>query len=195
MNRMLNGFIATAIAAACFGAAVAPLKADDIDTLQKAWTAVGVTGSLDAASLAIAKLNDTGSIAIQSSVHSGVVTVRYNVTAVDGIHNPFTGDDTVCFWASVRANSAAARVHLRLIQVQWAPNPNIVLGEIDSGTGFNDTDYHVMQNCAIRQPGTTAGIPSFGFFLRAYFVQAELIKTAPEGNPGLKVVALSHDQA
>ena len=102
---------------------------------------MGATGSLDAASLSIARLNDTGSIAIQPSVHSGVVTVRYNVTAVDGIHNPFSGDDTVCLWASVRANSAAARVHLRLIEVPWAPNPNVVLGEIDSRAGFNDTEY------------------------------------------------------
>jgi hypothetical protein len=195
MKRILNGLVIMAIAAASVGTAVAPLNADDIDTLEKAWTAVGSTGTLDAASLSIAKLNGTGSIAIRSSVASGVVTVRYNVTAVDGIHNPFTADDTVCLWASVRANSAAARVRLRLIQVPWAPNPNTVLGEIDSGAVFNDTDYHVMQNCAIHRPGTTAGIPSFGFFLRAYFVQAELIKTAADGNPGLKVIALSHDQA
>jgi len=195
MKRILNGVIAMTIAAVWLGPTMASLKADDIDTLQKAWTAVGSTGALDAASLSIAQLNDTGSIAIRSSVHSGVVTVRYNVTAVDGIHNPFSGDDTVCLWASVRASSATARVHMRLIQVPWEPNPNAVLGEIDTGAGFNDTDYHVIQNCAIHQPGTTAGIPSFGFFLRAYLIQAELIKTAPEGNPGLKVVALSHDQA
>jgi hypothetical protein len=195
MKRILDGFIAMVMAAACFAPTMVSLKANDIDTLEKAWTAVGSTGALDAASLSIAKLNDTGSIAIQSSVHSGVVTVRYNVTAVDGIHNAFSADDTVCLWASVRANSAAARVRVRLVQVPWAPNPNALLGEIDSGAGFNDTDYHVMQNCAIHQPATTGGIPSFGFFLRAYFIQVELIKTAPDGNPGLKVVALSHDQA
>jgi hypothetical protein len=195
MERIVNQFIVIGIAAVCLGPTTASLKADDIDTLQKAWTAVGSTGSLDAASLSIAKLNDTGSIAIQSSVRSGVVTARYNVTAVDGIHNPFGADDTICLWASVRANSSAARVRLRLTQVPWAPNPNVVLGEIDSGAGFNDTAYHVMQNCAIHQPGTSTGIPSFGFFLRAYFIQAELTKTAPDGNPGLKVLALSHDQA
>jgi len=195
MKHLVHQLIVIGIAAVCVGPTTASLQADDIDTLQKAWTAVGSTGSLDAASLSIARLNDTGSIAIQPSVHSGVVKVRYNVTAVDGIHNPFTGDDTVCLWASVRANSSAARVRIRLTQVPWAPNPNLVLGEIDSGAGFNDTDYHVMQNCAIHVPGISGGIPSFGFFLRAYFIQAELMKTAPDGNPGLKVVALSHDQA
>src|SRR5205809_6534337 len=88
VKRILNGFIAMTIAAVCLGPTMASLEADDIDTLQKAWTAVGSTGALNAASLSIAKLNDTGSIAIRSSVHSSVVTVRYNVTAVDGIHNP-----------------------------------------------------------------------------------------------------------
>jgi hypothetical protein len=195
MKSILNGFVATAIAAGCLGPSSVALEADDLNTLEKAWTAVGATGALDAASLSIAKLNDTGSIAIRSAVHFGVVKVRYNVTAVDGIHDPFSADDTVCLWATVRANTSAARVHVRLVEVPWAPNPNAVLGEIDSGAGFNDPEYHVMQNCAIHQPGTTAGIPSFGFFLRAYFIVAELMKTGPLGNPGLKVVALSHDQA
>ena len=158
------------------------------------WTHMGAMGTPTTSTLSLANFNDTGTVSIRSSVASGTLRMRYNVTAVDGVIDETGDHERLCFMMTARADSADSRVIATLYHQTIADNgARFVLGTIDTAKfpPNGTTGYRFMANCQLANPwatGTPLEILDFGY--GAFFIDVQLIKRNSAGNPGLQTVAI-----
>ena len=149
------------------------------------WTAAGVTGIVDEADLAIHVFNNTGSVSIKSSVASGTLDIRFPVQTLPVNSSP--SGACVQMRARLRDTGAGARVVVRLMRLDVTTGSLRSLGEIDTDTEplLEGNRYTLYQTCLAVPNAFPFDVATF-----AYYVQAQLIKTAPTANPGLMAVQI-----
>jgi hypothetical protein len=164
--------------------------------LRDIWSAAGVTGIVDEADLRIHQLNVSGSVSIRQSVPRGTLDVRFPVQTMPGHSAPGGGSDCTELRAVLRDTGASARVTVRLMQLGISGGHEgelTSLGEIDSDTSIRWSNldqpdqFGQYRACLNVDPSFP-----FDFALFPYYVDAQLIKTAKDGNPGLMAVQICH---
>jgi hypothetical protein len=160
------------------------------------WTHLGAMGTPTSSTASLAQFNDAGTISIKSSVASGTLRVKYNVTAVDGVLDRTSDHQRLCLMMVARADTSDSRVIATLYRQTIDTNqPRVVIGTIDSAHFPADgvTGYRMMTACDMTDDAA-AGAPleSLNFAFEAYFIEAQLIKKSSAGNPGLQTVAIGH---
>ncbi len=160
------------------------------DTL-KIWTAAASTGAVDEADYA--QVVFTGSLAtLTPAPAESQATIRYNVTAVDGLFANLTPTSWPALIVRYRDNGANARVVARLREhILNGPQE----GQTNTLITF-DSDLHPSSGgFQTRAIGDCGVFPQFQFatpqIVRVYFVEVELSKTGTVGNPGLAGLAIS----
>jgi hypothetical protein len=168
---------------------------------QNIWTALGNTGIVDETGRSIYVFNSAGSAAIEPSVSSATLELRYNVTGVSLIPATTTppGDDSdlesqncIRLDAKLRDTGSGARVIVRVQELDQAGGPAgsgtiRTLGTIDSDTSSIASPEYVMYSTCLNVP---PGDFPLDLAFHAYVVEAQLIKTSAGANPGLKLLRL-----
>jgi hypothetical protein len=162
------------------------------------WSAAGVTGIVDESGLNIHQFNNTGSVAIKSSVTSGTVDIRFPVQAVPDLLIPQSGDCPE-MRVNLRDTGTGARVIVRLKALSIFPGSGTqvtTLATIDSDTtappsGAAD-QYRSYRSCITNLPPGSEFLFDKAFF--AYYVEAQLIKSVATANPGLMSVQICPSQ-
>ncbi len=165
-----------------------PLRAD----FDQYWNAIGAAGIADESSTSLVSFNDTGSVSIKSSVNTATAQLRYPVHPIGVMTRDLSSTgDRWCLGMQYRDTGSTSRVIVSLKAVTFfidvALPPVQTLGTLDSKVyGDTGTDYRWVLNCDL----TGGGVPITSFFTSnmAYFIDVKLIKTASDGNPGLKVL-------
>lgn len=165
------------------------------------WSMPGVTGVTDKTGLSIAQFNSTGSIQISGSVGAATLMVRYPVSGVACLtgRTPFDPnsdgpDERISLRAMIRDTGSDAQVKLTLWQLEAETQKQTVLATINS-------NYLVQGSTAYPTPASTEYLPfvaylpvptdwCFDFGRYVYYVEAQLVKSASTGNPGLKVLQI-----
>jgi hypothetical protein len=161
------------------------------------WSAAGVTGIVDDADLSIHRFNSTGSVSIKSSVAAGTLDIRYPVETVPDLLPPQPGDCAE-LRVNLRDTGPGARVIVRLMALSIFPGSGTrlsALAVIDSDTRPPDGDataYRSYATCLNATPPGSEFLFDKAFF--AYYVDAQLIKTASSANPGLMSVQICPSQ-
>ncbi len=169
---------------------------------RKAWTTVGSAGTVDEADAG--KVVFSGSVVafpevlapptLQAESNAQIVlptvttnaTIRYNVTAVDGLFAPGSHlGMTVRF----RDDGDWARVQLRLYEQDIYTGATALLLTFDSNT------FAASPNFQTTGVGNPLPFWSFNFDQKAYFIEATLTKTSSAisingGRPGLAIIKL-----
>jgi hypothetical protein len=160
------------------------------------WTHLAATGTPTSSTASLAQFNDAGTVAIKSSVTSGTLRMKYNVTAVDGVLDRTSDHQRLCFMMVARADTADSRVIATLYRQTIDTNqPRVVVGTVDSANFAPDgvTGYRIMMTCdMIDDAAGGAPLEALNFAYSAYFVEAQLIKKSSAGNPGLQTLAIGH---
>jgi len=177
-TRLLFTFVAAA-------AALAPLHLH-ADTAQF-WNAIGAVGIADESSASLISFSDTGSVTIKSSVASGTAQLRYPVYIIGNMTKDLSPvGDRWCFVMQFRDNGDHSQVIAALKSVNTFTGQVVTHGTIDSKTfGDTGTAYETTSNCVLVDAD---GSPLMNFTSgnNAYYFDVKLIKTASDGNPGLK---------
>ncbi len=180
--------------------------ADDF-VYNKAWTTVGSAGTVDDA--------DTGKLVFQGSAVSfpeilpplpttqaakaefsaGIIlptqttsaTIRYNVTAVDGLFQPGA---ELGMTVRYRDDGGWAQVLIRLYE------QDIYTGATKLMLTFDSNAFLPSPNYQTQGVGVPLSAPQFDFNEKAYFIEATLSKTSSVisvngGNPGLAIIKLN----
>jgi hypothetical protein len=168
---------------------------------QNIWTAFGNTGVVDETGRSIYVFNSAGSAAIEPSVSSATLELRYNVTGVSLIPATTTppGDDSdlesqncIRLDAKLRDTGSGARVIVRVQELDQAGGSGgsgsiRTLGTIDSDqSSLASPEYIMYSTCLNVPPGNFPLDMAF----HAYVVEVQLIKTTVSANPGLKLLRL-----
>jgi hypothetical protein len=160
-------------------------SADDFGDL-KFWTTVGSAGTVDEASLSAVSLNGPFASVRATAALPATVTIRYNVTAVDGL---FVAGGGHCIEARWRDNGSGAQVIVTLKKFNFSTLEVTTLDTLDSNSFDPDPWFTGGGLCAV---STTTSVPPpppfFKFDRNAYYVEAQIIKTEPSGNPTLAFV-------
>jgi hypothetical protein len=188
-HKLTSSFISAILVVAWALAASAQVSAD-------IWSAAGVTGIVDEADLNIHQFNSTGSVSIKSSVASGTLDIRFPVQTMPN-HAAPAGACTE-LRAVLRDTGPGARVIVRLMQLgirSGLEGQLTSLGAIDSNTtprrtALNQPDQYATYRTCL----DIATEPPFDFAFFNYYVEAQLIKTAPGANPGLMSVQICHTE-
>lgn len=178
-------------------------QADDF-VERKAWTTVGSAGTVDEKD--IAKIVLQGSIVAFPEIlpptqnaqaefsaqlalptETTTATVRYNVTAVDGL---FQQGSHLGMTVRFRDDGDRARVLVRLYEQDIYTGATALLLSFDSN-GFNSSPFYQTQSV-----GTALPYWSFDFNQKAYFIEATLTKTSSSialngGRPSLAIIKLN----
>jgi hypothetical protein len=157
------------------------------DDPTRAWTSVGATGTLDESSIGLARFGSNGAVAVLESVPlPATLTIRYNVVAVDGLFA--TGSEGLphCLNVGVRDNGAGAHVVVRVKEVGLGDvgTPR-TLATFNSDLTEPAPDYRRNLVCTHQL--------AFDFYRHAYFVEAQLVKTSRDGEPGLQMMNIALD--
>jgi hypothetical protein len=149
------------------------------------WTAAGVTGIVDDSSAAIRVFNNTGSVSIKGSVANGTLEIRFPVQTLPVTATP--NGACVQMRARLRDTGDGAQVIVRLMRLDITTGTLRSVGEIDTDKEplLAGNHYSVYQTCLNVPNAFPFDVAQF-----AYYVQAELIKSSPAGNPGLMVVQI-----
>jgi hypothetical protein len=145
----------------------------------KQWSTVGSTGTVDEADLAIASFsNGFASISAAAAVPA-TLDIRYSVVAVDGLFDFANG---YALTVRYRDNGVSARVVVRLKEYSRNTGATNTLLTFDSNGFAQDGNFQLqtVSFCA----------PPLDFFNNAYFIEAQLDKTAAAGDPQLGLVQL-----
>jgi hypothetical protein len=160
--------------------------ADDFENL-KPWTTVGSAGTVDEASLSAVSLNGPFASVRATATLPATVIIRYNVTAVDGL---VVGSGH-CFEVIFRDNGSGGRVIVTLKRFNFSTFETTTLSVIDSDTLPPDPWFVGIGLCGISgQFSNPSQMHFFDFEHNAYYVEAQIIKTADGGNPTLASVRL-----
>lgn len=166
-----------------------PVRAD----FDQYWNAVGATGIVDESSMSLVSFSDTGSVSIKSNVSSGTAQLRYQVHPIGVMTKDLSSTgDRWCLGMQYRDTGPTSRVIVSLRTVTFFIDialPSVEqLGALDSKVyGDTGTDYQWVLNCGLTR-GDGRPLTTFTTSNVAYFIDVKLIKTASEGNPGLKVL-------
>jgi hypothetical protein len=161
-------------------------SADDFENL-KPWTTVGSAGTVDEASLSnVAMSGPFVGIRDTAEVPS-TVTVRYNVTAVDGL---LIGAGH-CFEGRWRDNGNGGQVILTLKRFNFTTGTITTLDVLNSNNSEQSNGLSGGGLCSISEPSTT---PFFNFNRFAYFVEARIIRTSANGTPALASIKISSSE-
>lgn len=178
------------------GISVAALTAVASAQAVNVWTQVANTGIVDSADTAVYQSHNTGSVSIKSEVAAATIDIRYSIAAngsygyqgraIDDPENWEGPTPCVRLQASLRDTGPGARVVVRLRRLDLSSGALRTLGLIDSDAhNIASTSYTLFSECM--------DIPvdyPFDFRFFGYFIEAQLIKTSPGANPGLRMVQL-----
>jgi hypothetical protein len=158
----------------------------------KVWTAIAHTGAVDAADRDIYLTNSTGSVSIRAG-SLGTVLLRFSVTGIPYVpRGPFDPEDDgpdqrIKLTARLRDTGADARVVVRVRRLNLDSGAINTLATIDSDASFSGGTPNYFNEVAF------LNVPQdfqFDYWHFAYYVEAELTKTAATGNPGLMSVQI-----
>jgi hypothetical protein len=161
-------------------------SADDFENI-KFWTTVGSAGTVDEASLSNAVMTGPWVGIRDTAEVPSSVTVRYNVTAVDGL---LIGGGH-CFEGRWRDNGNGGQVILTLKSFNLATGAIATLDVLNSNGSEQSNGLSGAGICSISEPSTT---PFFNFNRFAYFVEARIIRTGVNGTPALAAIKISSSQ-
>ena len=151
------------------------------------WNAIGAVGIADESSASLISFSDTGSVTVRSSVVSGTAQLRYPVYIVGNMAKDLSPiNDRWCLGMQYRDNGDHAQVIVALKSVNHFTGEVVTYGTIDSKTmPDTGTAYQTTFNCTLTNRDGTP-LQNFTSGGVAYYVDVKLIKTASDGNPGLK---------
>ncbi|MBI5740974.1 MAG: hypothetical protein HZA16_09650 [Nitrospirae bacterium] len=147
------------------------------------WTTVGSSGTVDEADMGMVSLNGGIASILSTAVSTSVLNIRYNVVAVDGLLNNLNG---TVLTARFLDNGSGARVILRLKKYDFDTGITSTLLTLDSNSFSSSPSYQVQS-----VGGCSSGI-TFDFYNNAYFIDAEIQKTATGGSAGLAIISIGH---
>ena len=151
------------------------------------WSAIGAVGIADESSTSLISFSDTGSVTMKSSVASGTAQLRYPVYIVGNMTKDLSPiNDRWCLGMQYRDNGDHSQVIAALKSVNTSTGAVVSYGTLDSKIyGDTGTAYQTRFNCVL---ANSDGTPLSSFFSgdTAYYIDVKLIKTASDGNPGLK---------
>jgi hypothetical protein len=156
------------------------------------WQAVGSTGTPDETAGSRILLQDNGWAEIRPEISSTSVKLRYNIPPLEGLKG--LPDDSYAGYelrARLRDNGPAARVIVTIKALTWPDGSVRVLAQMDSDTLPPGTDR--FWGDYLREPGG-GFMKHFRPYQEVYWAEAQLIKTAPEGRPGIQAIGILIDQ-
>ncbi|HOI94204.1 MAG TPA: hypothetical protein PK250_05800 [Syntrophobacter fumaroxidans] len=141
------------------------------------WTTVASAGTVDERDLGRVSFN--GPLATVKSAAPSSVVIRYNVVALDDL-----SDDDDCLRMSVRFrdNGAASRVVVRLKRFSLSSGTTSTLLTMDSDRYNSNVGFQT------RTVGRCAS--TLDFEANAYFIEAELTRSAAAGTPALAAIKI-----
>ena len=152
------------------------------------WQAVGATGTPDESAGSRILLQDNGWAEIRPEIASTSVKLRYNIPPLDGLKgfsdDPYTGYE---LRAHARDNGPAARVIITIKQMHWGDGAIRTLAQTDSDR-FEPGAEIFWGGDYLRDE--TGIMRFFRPYHNAYWAEVQLIKTAPEGRPGIQALAI-----
>jgi len=160
------------------------------------WTTIGAAGIPNSASEWMVQYNYAPSIALKSSVSSGVALVKYNVTATEELTRVGTSESSsLCFTAAIRADTPASRVRVTLYRLQGATPQALGTLDSDAAPANGVTGYREIRSCNLADPsvGPNATVSALDFYDNAYYIEVELTRRDSTGNPGLMRIGLGHE--
>lgn len=202
-SKAFSWLLALAIALSAVLSTSPDVLADDFVD-RKAWTTVGSAGTVDEA--------DAGKVVFQGSAvgfpeilpplptaqtemnaqiflptETTNATIRYNVTAVDGLFIP---GSHIGMTVRFRDDGAWARVLLRLYE------QDIYTGATNLLLTFDSNAFEVSPYYQTKGVGGLYPYGPFNFDQKAYFIEATLTKTSSSisifgGKPGLAIIKLN----
>jgi len=205
-SRAFSWFLALTLTLCAALSASPAALADDFD-YSKAWTTVGSAGTVDEADAG--KLVFQGSVAafpeilpplpteqtaqaesnalIPLPTQTTTATIRYNVTAVDGL---FAAGNTLGMTVRFRDDGGWAQVLIRLYE------QDIYTGATNLLLTFDSNAFTPSPNYQTQAVGVAVPYWSFDFNQKAYFIEATLSKTSNiitinGGKPGLAIIKLN----
>jgi hypothetical protein len=157
------------------------------------WQAIGATGAPDETSGSRILLQDNGWVEIRPEIASTSVKLRYNIPPLDGLKGfpdePYSG---YVIRVHARDNGPAARVIITIKEMTWGTGTVRSLGQIDSDR-FEPGEETFWGSGLLRDAG--GGIMKyFRPYHYAYWAEVQLIRTAPEGRPGIQALAVLIDE-
>jgi len=202
-SRAFSWFLALILAVSAALSTSPAALADDFD-YSKAWTTIGSAGTVDDA--------DAGKLVFQGSAaafpeilpplpskqaetnaefvlptQTTTATIRYNVTAVDGLFAP---GNSLGMTVRFRDDGGWAQVLLRLYE------QDIYTGATNLLLTFDSNAFTPSPNYQTQSVGVPVPYWSFDFNQKAYFIEATLSKTSNiisinGGRPGLAIIKLN----
>jgi len=158
-----------------------------------AWTAIASTGVIDETDMNKVNFGIDGSATIKSTISSTSARIRYNITATEDITRGGTPGQPLSFGIVARDNGPHAHVKATLKAIGLRAGGvarTLMVWDSDnfpSNDGFVRSDFP-----SFKDGGDVVG--SLGFFNDGYVIEVDLIKTAADGNPGLRGLTLYHYQ-
>ena len=205
-SRAFSWFL-TLILALSAALSTSPAALADDFVHNKAWTTVGSAGTVDEAdagklvfqggAVAFPEILPPLPTAKTAQVESNSLlplptqttsaTIRYNVTAVDGLFEPGA---ELGMTVRYRDDGGWAHVIVRLYEQDIYTGATKLMLTFDSNA-FIPSPYYQTQGVGVALP-----YPQFDFSSKAYFIEATLIKTSSTvsingGNPGLAIIKLN----
>ena len=155
------------------------------------WQAIGATGTPDETSVSRILMQDNGWAEIRPEIASTSVKLRYNIPPVDGLKG--SPEDYLGYElrAHARDNGPAARVIITIKEMQWLTGTIRILAQIDSDL-FEPRAETYWGGGYLRDAGGI--MKHFRPYHYAYWAEVQLIKTAPEGRPGIQALAIYIDE-
>jgi len=158
------------------------------------WQAVGATGTPDESSGSKILLQDNGWAEIRPEIASTSVKLRYNIPPVDGLkgvpNESYFGYE---MRVQGRDNGPAARVIITIKALKWGGDGVVrILGQMDSDRFAPGTDIFWGGGTKLRDEGGI--MMHFRPYHNVYWAEVQLIKTAPEGRPGIQAIGIVIDE-
>jgi hypothetical protein len=154
------------------------------------WQAIGATGTPDEVAASRVLLQDNGWAEIRPEIPSSSVKLRYNIPPLEGLR----GSDDVFYTAyelraQLRDNGPAARVLVTVKSMAWGDGRVRTLTQLDSNRGAPTSDTgDLVWGGYLRDE--TGFMKYFRPFHHAYWAEVQLIRTAPEGRPAIRALAV-----
>jgi hypothetical protein len=146
---------------------------------QEPWTSVGSVGVVDELDLSLFDFVN-GEARVKSTAPApATLNLRYNIVAIDELSSGF--QDPYRFRARFRDNGSGAQVVLRLKSVNFATGLTSTITTFDSNTFSSSAGYQTREKCVLID---------FDFLNNAYFIDADLIKSAGTGQPALSLIQI-----
>ncbi|HZS04171.1 MAG TPA: hypothetical protein VFD58_04995 [Blastocatellia bacterium] len=141
-----------------------------------AWTSVGSTGTVDEADAANVGFNATQ---VYLTAGATSATIRYNVTATS---NLFFGLNKTLVVRAFKPN-ADSRIIINLLKQDLNSGAVVGIGGMDSGAQMA---WIASPSFQVRSTPLLAS--QFDFLRNSYYIEVQLIRTAPTGDPRVSML-------